>query len=338
MKRLFIPAIVSVVILALPFAAFAGGQSEEDFPSKEITGYIMWGAGGATDVFARSLSPHVEEALGKSLVLVNKPGGTGAVATEYVNNQPADGYTLLMGAENPQIYRVLGLSDLDYRDFYPINVSARSVGVIVVQKDAPWDTFQDLLDEIHENPGEVKMGSTGPGGIPFTVGSMIEAVTEFEVTKVPFDGEGPGITALMGGHVDFMPSGLSAAREYIRGDRLKALAVVAEKEMEGLEEYPLITDTLPELEKYLPWGPFYGVFCRNDVPDDRKKMLVDAFKKGVSAEKFQETMKSKGNVIMNISGEEAKEYLATYQSTTCWLYHGVGETKVSPQEVGIPKP
>ena len=90
----------------------------------------MWGAGGATDNVSRAITPNVEPFLGKQIVLINKPGGTGAISTQYVYSRPADGYTLLFGAENPQVHRILELSDMDYKDFYPVNVLGRGVGVL----------------------------------------------------------------------------------------------------------------------------------------------------------------------------------------------------------------
>ena len=102
----------------------------------------------------------------------------------------------------------------------------RGVAVIVVKADAPWNTLKDFVEDAKKRPGKLKMGSTGPGGLPHTVGSMLNSVTKFQVISVPFDGEGPGITALMGGHVDIMPVGAGAATENIKAGRVKALAVV----------------------------------------------------------------------------------------------------------------
>lgn len=309
-----------------------------DYPAKNVQGIIMWGAGGATDNVARALTPNVEKYFGKQLVLINKPGGTGAIATQYVNSRPSDGYTLLIGAENPQVYRILGLSKLDYKDFYPVTILGHGVGVIVTHKDAPWNSFKELVEDSKKRPGKIKMGSTGPGGLPYTVGAMTQNVVGMKVTSVPFAGEGPGVTALQGGHVDFMPAGLTAVREHIRAGRLKALAVVAAEPVEGMEEIPTITQDYPEFNDYLPWGPFYGVFCKRDVPAEVKQKLSEAFTKGAAEEKFQIFLKDFGAVPMNISGDEADVFLQKWQSVTNWMYQYAGATKVSPEELGIPKP
>ncbi|MBS99005.1 MAG: tripartite tricarboxylate transporter substrate binding protein [Oceanospirillaceae bacterium] len=309
-----------------------------EYPEKNIHGIIQWGAGGSTDTVTRTVSKLAEKHLGKEIVLVNRPGGTGVIATTYVNSRPADGYTLLFGAENPQLYGVMGLSDLSYSDFYPVNVLARNVPVILTHKDAPWDTMSELLEYVQANPNEVKMGSTGPGGLSFVVDNMIQGVTDFDVKSIPFDGTGPGVTALLGGHVDFMPVGLSAARENIRAGRAKALAVLSTEQIEGFENTQLITDVLPEFKQYLPWGPFYGVFVKKDAPDDVKQKLSEAFSKAVKEPEFQNFLSNFGAIEVNLSGEEATQWLNRWQSVTTWLLQDGGAAKVSPEELGIPRP
>lgn len=320
---------------AAMLAACVLPASAQSFPDRELSGVIMWGAGGATDVVARAVAPYAEEALGKKIVMTNRAGGGGAISTNFVNQQPGDGYTLLFGAENPQLHGVLALGDLDYSKFYPVSILGRGMVVIVANKDRPWNSFKDLVAAVQANPGKVKMGSTGPGGLPFTVGAMINTVTKLPVNSVPFDGEGPGLTALQGGHVDFMAVGLGAASEHIKAGRVKALAVLHDAPFDGIVP---ITSDLPGIKKYLPWGPFYGVFVKRDVPDAVKTRLTAAFKTAGSNPKFVELMTGRGNIMMNISGAEADAFLKKWQSVTAWTLQEAGAVKKSPAELGIAKP
>lgn len=327
--------LIRTTLAALACTLAVASVGAQGFPERELSGIIQWGAGGATDVVSRALTPGAEEALGKKIVLQNKPGGVGAIATNYVNQQAGDGYTLLFGAENPQLHPILGISELDYSKFYPVNIVGRGNVLVVTTPDKPWKTFKDLLADAQAHPGKIKQASTGTGGLPFTVGAMISTVAKFPVTSVPFDGDGPGVTALLGGHVDLMFVGAGAAAEHIKAGRLKALAVVDEK---PFGSFPPITNDLPALEKYLPWGPFYGVFVKKDTPDAAKARLTAAFKKAVDDPKFKELMVARGNVVMNLSGAEAESFLKKWQSVTAWTYQEVGVAKKNPADLGIAKP
>ena len=327
------------VALSICAGSVALGTAQADgFPEREILGVVMWGAGGATDTVARAVNPAAEEALGKAIVVLNKSGGAGAISTAYVNAAPADGYTFLYGAENPQLHPVMGVAELDYGSFYPVNILGRGVAVVVVPAASKYQTLDDLLADIKARPGEVLMGSTGPGGLPSTVGAIIANATDFEVTPIPFGGEGPGLTAMLGGEVDFMPTGISAAAEQVKAGKMRVLAVVNTTPVDAHPDAPAITDTIPEMAKFLPWGPFYGVFISPGVPDDVKAKLVAAFDKAAKSETFQTLMANKGNVIMNISGDEAAAFLKKWQQVTAWVLQDTGAAKVNPETLGITRP
>ncbi|MDQ2079112.1 tripartite tricarboxylate transporter substrate binding protein [Xanthobacteraceae bacterium Astr-EGSB] len=331
MKPLVVAAALSTVA-AVPFAA------AQQFPARDLAGTIQWGAGGGTDVVSRALTPLVEPILGKSIVLTNRPGGTGAIATVYVNSRPADGYNLLYGAENPNLYKVLGLADLDYGNFTAINIMARGVTVIVVKAESPYKSLKGLVDDAKKRPGQVKMATTGTGGLPYMVGSLLKMATKLDVTQVPFDGDGPGITALLGGHVDFFPVAIGAAAEHVKAGRLRPLAVVNAEPVEIMPSAPPITNDYPEFKKYLPWGPFYGVFVKKETPEPVKKTLIEAFKKAGADPRFVTILKNQGNVPMNIAGDEADTFIKRTQSVSAWALQEAGATKESPEKFGIPKP
>ncbi len=329
MKKIILSTLAG---LALSSTAMA------DFPNKDIQGIIQWGAGGSTDTVMRSVSPHAEEVLGTDIILTNRTGGVGAIATKYVNAKKADGYTLLMGAENPQMYKVLGLADIDYSDMIPVNVLARGIPMLVAQNDAPFNTMQEMIDYIKANPGSVKVGSTGQGGLASIVMAMIESEVKLDVTTIPYNGDGPALTALQGGAIDVMPAVLGAAVQHIKAGRMKAIALVDNQPSPVLPEAGLITEALPGLNKYLPYGPFFGVFVKQGTPDDVVAKLTDAFTKGAQAEDFQTLMNNRGYGIMNLSGQPAVDFLENYRSVSSWLVHDAGFSKRSPEEFGIPRP
>ncbi len=326
------------IATVLAAASLVSGAARAEFPEREVLGVVMWGAGGATDTVARAINPAAEEALGKPIVVLNKSGGAGAISTAYVNAAPADGYTFLYGAENPQLHSVMGVSDLDYGSFYPVNILGRGIGVIAVNADSKYQTMQELMSDIKANPGSVLMGSTGPGGLPSTIAAIISNSADFNVTAIPFDGEGPGLTAMLGNEVDFMPAGISAAAEQIKAGKMRALAVVNTESVDTLPDVPPITDAIPGMAKFLPWGPFYGVFVKQDVPDDVKATLVGAFAVAAKSETFTTLMANKGNIIMDISGDEASAFLKKWQQVTTWVLQDTGAAKVNPETLGIMRP
>ncbi|MFK7751237.1 MAG: tripartite tricarboxylate transporter substrate binding protein [Sedimentitalea sp.] len=324
---------------AIAAFALAGTTAiAQEFPEREMLGVVMWGAGGATDTVARAINPAAEEALGKPIVVLNKSGGAGAISTAYVNAAPADGYTFLYGAENPQLHPIMGVADLDYSKFTPINILGRGVAVIVVPAGSKYQTMADLMSDIAANPGAVIMGSTGPGGLPSTIGALIANSAPFDVTAIPFGGEGPGLTAMLGGEVDFMPAGISAAAEQVKAGKMRALAVVNTSPVDTLPDAPAITDAIPEMANFLPWGPFYGVFVREDTPADVVATLTTAFAKAAQSETFTTLMANRGNIVSNISGDEAKDFLVKWQQVTAWALQDTGAAKVSPADLGIPRP
>lgn len=319
-------------VIALGLSATA---AMAEYPEKEIQGIIQWGAGGSTDTVMRAVTPHAEEVLGGTVVMQNMTGGVGAIALNYAADAEADGYTLLMGAENPLLYKVMGLGDKDYADFTPINILARGTPILVAGPEAPFNTYPEMLTYISEHPDEVRFGSTGPGGLPSVVTAMISSKADLPVIFVPYDGDGPALTALQGGAIDVMPAVLGAAIEGIRAGTMKPIALFDVEPSPALPDVPTIVSTNPEFEELLPWGPFFGVFVKAGAPDDVVTKLTAAFAEAATQPDFVELMDGRGFKLMNISGAEAQDFLTNWQQTTAWLMQDAGLTKASPEEFGI---
>jgi tripartite-type tricarboxylate transporter receptor subunit TctC len=306
------------------------------YPDRDITAIIQWGAGGGTDVAMRGYAPYAEEALGKKIVMQNRAGGAGAIGANFVLQQPADGYTLLMGAEPQALFKVMELAAFDYEEFYPVNISAMANNIILVaNNNRPWKSLKELVEHVQKNPNSVKQYLSGTGTVPFTLNAMVNSVEKFPTTNVPFDGDGPAIAALQGGHIDigFIASG--AVIEHVKAGRLKALAVLGDKPYQGIEP---MTAALPGVQKFLPWGSWYGVFVRKETPDPVKARLVDAFKKAGANPKYVELMEGRGTTMLNIGGDEAIAFIKKWRATTAWVYQDAGVAKKDPASIGIARP
>ena len=328
---------IALLITGRLAAAQAGAQASR-YPQRPVTVVVAFAPGGNNDVPVRIVAAKLGELWRVPVNVDNRAGSGGIVGTLSVARAAADGHTLLYGAENPQLHKILGLGTRDYADFFPVNVTARGVAVVVANKDKPWSSMKDVVAEAQRNPGRVRMGATGPGGLPHVVGAMINTVTQMRVIAVPFDGEGPGITALQGGHVDFMPVGLGAAAEHIRAGRVKPLAVVNTEAVATLPGVPPITADLPGMARLLPWGPFSGVWVRREVREAARARLVSAFRDAAASEAFTTLMGNAGNIMMNISGDQADAFLRRWQSVTAWTMQEAGAARRSPEEFGIPRP
>ncbi|MGI6253084.1 MAG: Bug family tripartite tricarboxylate transporter substrate binding protein [Aminivibrio sp.] len=325
-------AILIAAIMALSFAGAAAA-----YPDKSIQGLIQWGAGGGTDNFARAVTPLVEKELGHTIILQNKVGASGAVATTLVVNAPADGYTLLYGAENPANYRVLDLSPLSFHDLEPVVIAVEGAVVICVNPDTPYNTMEELVEGA-KGEKKIRMATSGVGGLPYVAGAMMKNIHGTDFNYIQFDGDGPGATAVMGGHADVMPLALSTSVEYIKAGRLRGLAVLTTKRVPQLPDVPAITEVYPEYEQYLPWGPFYGVFAKKGTPADIMEKLSGAFTKAMEDERFEEFVKNSGGFKNGATGEEAVKFLEKFESTASWLIFNAGGAKKSPAEFDIPEP
>ncbi|WP_234267398.1 tripartite tricarboxylate transporter substrate binding protein [Hydrogenophaga sp. NFH-34] len=333
-KRQFLGAALAAATLV----GLSAPAQAQNYPERDVTAVIQWGAGGGTDVAMRGYAPYAEEALGRKIVLQNKPGASGAIGANFVLQQPADGYTILMGAEPQSLFRVMGVADFDYDKFTPINIAAVANTILLVARpDAPWANTQDLLSFVQANPKKAKQYLAGQGTVPFTINAMMSTLTKFETIQVPFDGDGPAIAALQGGHVDFGFIASGSAIEHVKAGRLKALGVLSDKPFQGIAP---MTDapSLRGITKYLPWGSWYGVFVRKETPEPVKAKLIAAFKKAGENPQYRSMMEGRGTTMLNISGAEAEAFIKKFQSTTAWLYQGAGAAKKDPATLGIAKP
>ena len=341
MSKRVIWFVLLVVSLSLIVVGCGGGSTakKDSYPTVNINGVIAWGAGGGTDNVMRTLAPIAEKQLGKSIILSNKTGAAGAIATQYVADQKADGYTLLLNAENPQLYEILGLSKLSYKDFEPIMLAVQGSTVIVVPKDSPYKTLDDLIKAAKAAPGKINIGISGVGGQPYVTAAILKKVEGVTFNAVTFDGDGPLITALLGKQLDATGLAIGAAAQYVKNGDMRALAIMATKVNPTLPDVKPITEISTKYQDIMKAsGFFYGVWVKKGTPEEAVKKLTDAYMTAFKDPKFQEYIKKNGLTPMGITGKEAREFASQWQSQMAWLIYDAGGAKESPEKFGIPKP
>ncbi len=316
----------------------AGHARAEDYPAQPIIGYIAWGAGGGTDTVSRLVTPIAEKVLGQSIVMVNKAGQTGTLATVAAYQAKADGHTLLFHAENPQLYQVLGLSELSYDEFDPIMLFVQGSTVLVAPKGSSIKTYADLIDSAKKNPGKLSIGISGVGGQPWVTSKLIKKVEGVDFRHVSFNGDGPLISALLGGRISASGLAVSAAIPYIKSGDLQALAIMKNSPNKTFPDVPYITQLNPDYNDIMKAsGFFYGVYVKKGTPSAVKDTLVKAFAKALENQEFKDYAKMNGLTVLGYSGDKARQFINNWRSLMSWLIWDSGAGKNSPETFGIPK-
>jgi tripartite-type tricarboxylate transporter receptor subunit TctC len=315
MKR-FAALLLALCILLL-LCACAGKTGESgDYPAHDVSGVVQWGAGGGTDSLMRPLAALAEKKLGRSVVIQNMTGAAGSVATQYVHDAAADGYTLLMGAENPALYDVLGISGLTYADFTCVYLLGDETVGIAVAKDSPFHSLRELIDAALAAPETLTLSTTGKGGLPWEVGAFLTDVTGAAFRQIPYDSDATAKLAVTGGECDFTVCKVQSGLEDYRAGELRFLCMLSTEPVPAMPEVPLITDEYPDFAAYLPWGPFYGVFVRKDTDPAAVETLSSAFSEAGTDETYRQLLESFNVRFLGYTGDDAARYIEAWRENT----------------------
>jgi tripartite-type tricarboxylate transporter receptor subunit TctC len=248
-----------------------------EFPTKEVQIIIPWAAGGATDLIFRALAATTGKYLGKAVVVVNRPGGAGAVGyTEGMQAKP-DGYILTAAVTPLTIVPHQVKTAFTYKNFEPILNVVDDPSMFLVRADAPWKSLKEFLDYAKKNPDMITVGNAGAGGGVHLVALAFEKAAGVKFNHIPFAGGGPAVTAILGGHVNAVsvspPEGIS----HVQAGKLKIIALFANKR---LEMFPDVA-TVSEQGINFVMGMWRGLIAPQGTPPEVIKKLHDAFKKGM---------------------------------------------------------
>lgn len=226
MKRRTCAALLAACTLAAaPLATLA----QAAWPKAPINIVVPLAAGDGGDTTARAMAEVLARELDTTVVVQNKPGAGGALGVQQVIAAKKDGYTLLFTQNSPlTIRRVLEPAAASYdplRDLTPLAITTRTPSVLVVRKEAPFDTFQELVAYAKKNPGKVRIGNAGPGSAGDLSVQVINSVAGIEALSVPYKGAAPAVTDALGGQVDGVILALGALAPHIRSGALKAVAL-----------------------------------------------------------------------------------------------------------------
>jgi tripartite-type tricarboxylate transporter receptor subunit TctC len=239
----------------------AGARTYPTRPVRIVVGYAP---GGGTDIVARLIGQWLSERLGQQFVIENRPGAGTNIATEAVVRAPPDGHTLLLAttanAVNATLYDKLNFTFM--ADIAPVAAIMRVPNVMVVNLSSPAKTVADFIAHAKANPGKINFASGGAGGPDHMSAELFKMMTGTTMSHVPYRGLSPALTDLLAGQVDVVFSSFPAAIEYIKADRLRALAVTTAARFDGAPDIPTIGDVVPGYES----SQWYGIGIPKDAP------------------------------------------------------------------------
>src|SRR5438309_5737701 len=232
-------------LLILFLALVASPAAAQDFPNKPVRVVVPYVAGGNADIWARTLSQKLTEALKQSFVVENKPGANGGIGTDFVAKSAPDGYTLLAVASGPIVVNPVLYSQVPYdplRDLAPVAQCAVYQYVLVTRADAPYKRIQDLAADARSHPGALAYGSTGVGGGNHLAAELFALATGARFNHIPYKGSAPALADLLGGQLTFMFDTVITSVPHIHAGKLRAFAVSSAKRASSLREVPTMQE------------------------------------------------------------------------------------------------
>ncbi len=232
----------------------------QTFPAKPVRMVIGYPPGGPLDVAGRILAPRMFEGSGQNVIVDNRDGANGIIANEAVAKSAADGYTILMANLGPNGINPAVYSKLPYdtvKDFAPVILTTTVPLVIVTSADSPYKTLAQLIAAATEKPGQVNFGSAGNGAGSHLAGELLASMTGVKLTHVPYKGDAPSLTDLMGGQIQMaLPTALAGV-PHVKSGKLRALAVTSKKRITSLPDVPTVDEALG-ISGYeaVSWGGF----------------------------------------------------------------------------------
>jgi len=247
-RRTLLGAGLGGCALALPAPRL---RAQESWPNKPVRIVVGFAAGGATDISTRVMQPKLTALLGQPVVIENRPGAGGNLATEIVVHAPSDGSTFLMGtigalAINPTLYGNLPFDP--QADLVPVGMAGNVLNVLVVPADRPWRSVPELIAAARAQPETITYGSSGVGGAGHLAGALLDQMAGVKTVHVPYRGGGPMMNDLIGGKVDYAFSTAPTALPQVHSGRLRMLAVPTAQRLRALPDTPTVAETLPGYE------------------------------------------------------------------------------------------
>ena len=300
------------LLLLSALACLLGGHGmalgQEVFPSRPVRLVLPFSPGGTTDIMSRLLSVKFQEETGQALVVDNKPGAGGMIATELVARAPGDGYTLLLGSSaqlalNPALYANVRYSPL--RDFTTVALLGATPNVLLTHPSLPVHNLAELLALARSKPGTLSFASPGSGSTAHLAAELLKQRAGIDLIHVPYRGGGPALTDALGGQVPLIFVAIPSIVAPAKAGRLRPLAVSGLKRSSALPDVPTLAETLPGFDA-VGW---YGVVAPAATPPDVVNRLHGVLRRITAMPDVRVAWAQQGIDVLGGSPEEFAEYL-----------------------------
>jgi tripartite-type tricarboxylate transporter receptor subunit TctC len=299
----------TAALSALPRIAWA-----QAYPTRPVRMIVGFPPGGSVDTTARLMGQWLSERLGQPFIIENRPGAAGNLGADAVANAPPDGHTLLISGVNYAIGATL-YDKLNFnfiRDFAPVAGIMRAPNVMEVNPSVPAKTVPEFIAYAEANPGKINMASTGVGASPHLSGELFKMMTGINMLHVPYRGNAPALTDLLGGQVQVMFDSILSSIEHIRAGKLRALAVTTAQRSQALPDIPTVGDFVPGYEV----SAWFSVSVRKNTPAEIIDKLNNAINVGLADPKMTVRLAELGGMPMLMTPAELGKLTA--EETEKW--------------------
>jgi tripartite-type tricarboxylate transporter receptor subunit TctC len=301
-------AFLHVVAGAAALPAWPRGARALDYPTRPVHWILSAAPGGAADILARLMGAWLSQRFGQQFVVESHPGAGGNIGTEAVVRAPPDGYTLHLTATsdaiNATLYQNLGFS-LE-RDLAPVAGLIRGPFVMVVTPSFPAKTVPEFIAYAKANPGAINFGSGGVGFASHVAGELFKMLAGVTMVHVPYRGQGPAMTGLLGGQIQVLFDPVVSSLPHIRGDRLRPLAVTTTTRSEVLPEVRPMADFVPGYEASI----WFGTHAPKNTPADIVDALNNATNAGLADPALKARLTELGGTPMPMSTAAFGSFIA----------------------------
>ena len=289
--------------VALVASCGSAAVAQPAFPSKPVHIFVPYPAGGGVDILARTLGDALSKDWGQSIVVENRPGAGGVVASQALAMSPPDGYTLIVVASghatNPFLYPKIPYDT--FKDFTPISLLASSPNILLVRKDSPFKTLADLLAQARAKPGSLSFGHAGNGTSTHLAGELLKSLAKVDMAAIPYKGGAPAINDLLGGQIPMSFNNGPESVGQIKAGTVRALGVTTAKRAAFLPDVPSIAEGgVPGYDTEVWWG----VLGPAKMPPDLVKKLSHDFVAALKAQSVKDRLGPLGATPIGSSPEE----------------------------------